>query len=172
MDKASEGRGVGIGDGVEVPGESCLPNVDHGSASKVEIKSVTTSQKLKMGFTVTKENLTRPTHNNGKLQQQMTLRDQPPKNMYTEHQQTNVQTATRQTKPNAQKLCTGKPKNKIQPKLTSTQERALDNQDQNTHHNNKNYIRNDIRKTKKEKNKIINEHRPASRNMLRLGKFW
>ena len=72
MDKASEWLGTGSGDGVEVPGES---SVGHVTASEVEIKSVTTSQKLKMGFTVTKENLTRPTHNNGKLQQQMTLRD-------------------------------------------------------------------------------------------------
>ena len=54
MDKASEWLGTGSGDGVEVPGES---SVGHVTASEVEIKSLTTSQKLKMGLTVTKENL-------------------------------------------------------------------------------------------------------------------
>ena len=80
-----------------------------------------------------------PAHYNGKFQLKMTLRNQPQKNMYTEHKQTNVQTTTRQTKLNSKKLCTEEPRNKIQPILTPAKGRVMDNQDQNTQHKKKNY---------------------------------
>ena len=85
--------------------KSCVPNVDHGSASKVEIKSVTKSQNLNMDFTITEENLIKAANYNRKLQPKLTPRNQPLKNMYTEHQQPTVQNTTRRAESNSQKLC-------------------------------------------------------------------
>ena len=110
-----------------------------------------------MDSTIAEENLIRAANYNKKLQPKLTPRNQPLKNMYTEHQQPTVQNTTRRAESNSQKLCKEKQKNKIQPILTPTPRRAMDKQDQNTQHKKMNYTKNELRKTKIVNNKIMDE---------------